>query len=117
MAKSNTHGKLFSATGGLHLTLYNIFINAEMATRDKEKKRQTTKKSKRLRQVKVEEKAKTVLDTKGRDCKGWNKTDLDAVLAWNNPPKRTQLSTREEKEQAVNDGLMMTNKSYWRPAR
>ena len=41
-----------------------------------------------------------MLDTKGSDCKGWNKTDLDAVLAWYNPPKRTQLSTREEKEQA-----------------
>ena len=36
LAKSNTHGKLFSATGGLHLTSDDIFISAEMATRDKE---------------------------------------------------------------------------------
>ncbi len=40
------------------------------------------------------------METKGGDCKGWNKMDLDAVLAWYNPLKHTQLSMREEKEQA-----------------
>ena len=40
-----------------------------------------------------------VLDTKGVDCTSWNKTELDAVLAWYNPPRRTKM-TQEEKKQA-----------------
>ena len=42
-----------------------------------------------------------VLETKGVDCTRWNKTELDAVLAWYNPPRRTKMTT-EEKMQAWN---------------
>ncbi len=98
LAKSNTHGKLFSATGGTHITSDNIFISAEMATREKEEKRLTTEKNKRLRQMKVKDKGKAILDAKGYDCTRWNKTDLNAVLAWYNLPKRAQMTSREEKE-------------------
>ena len=52
--------------------------------------------------MKVEDKAKEILDTKGYDCTRWNKSDLDTVLAWYNPPKRTDLTSREEKERAWN---------------
>ena len=97
MAKSNTHGKLFSAMGGYHLTSDDIYIGAKMSTREKEKKRLMIEKNKWLWQMKSEGKAKMLLDTKGLDCMSWNKTDLDAVLAWYNPPKHTQLTTREER--------------------
>ncbi len=40
-----------------------------------------------------------VLATKGVDCARWNKAELDAILAWYNPPRRTKL-TQEEKMQA-----------------
>ena len=102
LMKANTHGKLFSTLGGYHLTCDDIFIGTEMKTREMEKKRLTTEKNKRLRLMKVEEKGKMVLDRKGLDCSRWNKTELDAVLAWYNPPKRTKLTTREEKEAAWN---------------
>ena len=105
LMKANTHGKLFSALGGFHLTGDDIFISAEMKTRENEKKRLTIKKNKRLRQMKVEEKAKMVLDTKGTDCTSWTRTDFDAVLAWYNPPKRTKLTTNEEKARVWNEIL------------
>lgn len=38
LMKSNTHGKLFTATGGGHLTADDIFIASEMSTREKEKR-------------------------------------------------------------------------------
>ena len=99
MSKANTHGKLFSATNGTHLTSDDVFIGAEKSTREKEQKRLTAEKNRRLRLLKVEEKGKMVLDTKGLDCTSWNKTELDAVLAWYNPPRRTKM-TQEEKKQA-----------------
>ena len=70
-----------------------------MSTREKEQKRLTAEKNRRLRLLKVEEKGKMVLDTKCVDCTRWNKAELDAVLAWYNPPRRTKL-TQEEKMQA-----------------
>ena len=109
LKKANTHGKLFSALGGFHLTGDDIFISAEMKTRENEKKRLTIEKNKRVRQMKVEEKAKMVLDTKGNDCTSWTKADFDAVLAWYNPPKRTQLTNNEEKARVWN-GILTSNK-------
>ena len=92
LAKANTHGKLFSATGGMHLTSDDIFISAEMSTREKEMKRLTTEKNRRLKQMKVEEKGQRVLDTKGDDSTSWTVADVDAVLAWYNHPQRNKLS-------------------------
>ncbi len=46
LAKSNRHGKLFSAAGGVHLTSDDISISAEMSKRDKDKQRLTTEKNK-----------------------------------------------------------------------
>ena len=45
LAKANTHGKLFSATGGTHLTSDDVFIGAELSTREKEQKRLTVEKN------------------------------------------------------------------------
>lgn len=102
LAKASTHGKLFSATGGTHLTSDDVFIGAEMSTREKEQKRLSAEKNRRLRQMKVEEKGKMVLETKGTDCACWNKMEMDAVMAWYNPPRRTKMTT-EEKMQAWRD--------------
>jgi len=103
LAKANTHGKLFSATGGCHLTSDDIFISAEMNTREKEKKRLTAEKTRRLKQLKVEEKGKRVLETKGADGSNWNVADLDAVLAWYNHPNRNKLTNKEDKMRAWAD--------------
>jgi hypothetical protein len=100
LAKANTHGKLFSATGGMHLTSDDIFISAEMSTREKEMKRLSTEKNRRLKQMKVEEKAQRVLNTKGDAGTGWNVEDVNAVLAWYNHPQRNKLTSKESKLKA-----------------
>ncbi len=63
-------------------------------------KRLTTEKSKRLRQMKVEEKGQRVLDMKGGDGTGWNVEDVNAVLAWYNHPQRNKLTSKESKLKA-----------------
>ena len=100
LAKSNTHGKLFTATGGGHLTSDDIFIASEMATREKEKKRLTSEKTRRLRKMAAEEKGKLVLSTKGVEGNGWSVPDVDAVLAWYDLPQRNNLTTKEAKMRA-----------------
>ncbi|KAL3771166.1 hypothetical protein ACHAWU_004789 [Discostella pseudostelligera] len=100
LAKSNTHGKLFTATGGGHLTSDDIFIASEMATREKEKKRLTSEKTRRLRKMAAEEKGKSVLSTKGAEGNGWSVPDVDAVLAWYDVPQRNKLTTKEAKMRA-----------------
>lgn len=71
-----------------------------MITREKEKKRLTAEKTRRLKQLKVEEKGKRVLETKGADGSNWNVADLDAVLAWYNYPNRNKLTNKEDKMRA-----------------
>ena len=100
LAKLNTHGKLFTATGGGHLTSDDIFIASEMATREKEKKRLTSEKTCRLRKMAAEEKGKLVLSTKGVEGNGWSVPDVDAVLAWYDVPQQNKLTTKEAKMRA-----------------
>jgi len=100
LTKSNTHGKLFTATGGGHLTSDDIFIASEMGTREKEKKRLTSEKTRRLRKMAAEEKGKLVLSTKGVEGNGWSVQDVDAVLAWYDLPQRNKLTTKEAKMRA-----------------
>ena len=87
MSKANTCGKLFSVNVAGHLTSNDTFLAGKKNWREKEKKRLTTEKNRRVRLMKIEEKAKEVLATKGDDEIHWIGTDFDAVLAWYNCPK------------------------------
>jgi len=100
LMKSNTHGKLFTATGGGHLTADDIFIASEMSTREKEKKRLASEKTRRLRKMAAEEKGKLVLSTKGVEGNGWSVSDVDAVLAWYDFPHRNKLTNKDAKMSA-----------------
>jgi len=100
LMKSNTHGKLFTATGGGHLTADDIFIASEMSTREKEKKRLASEKTRRLRKMAAEEKGKLVLSTKGVEGNGWSVSDVDAVLAWYDFPHGNKLTNKDAKMSA-----------------
>ena len=101
ITKATTSGKLFSATNGGHLTSDNVFIGTEKGTREKDMKRLTIEKKRLQRLLKVEEKAKLVLSTKGVDGGvRWTVTDFDTILAWYNVPNRNKLANREEKQKA-----------------
>jgi hypothetical protein len=47
--------------------------------------------------MRVEAKAKHVLETKGIDGNRWNVADFDAVLSWYNHPKQSSFTNKEEK--------------------
>jgi hypothetical protein len=53
-----------------------------------------------MRLMKIEEKAKGVLATKGNNGIRWIGTDFDEVLAWYNCPKQNTLANKEEKKNA-----------------
>ena len=67
LAKANTCGKLFSVNIAGHLTANDIFLATKETMQEKEKKRLTTEKTRRVTMTKVEEKAKGILETKGVD--------------------------------------------------
>ncbi len=87
LSKANTCGKLFSVNVAGHLTSNDTFLAGKKNWREKEKQRLMTEKNRRVRLMKIEEKAKGVLAAKGDDGIRWIGTDFDAVLAWYNCPK------------------------------
>jgi hypothetical protein len=97
MARASTCGKMFSVNLSGHLTCDDVFLVTEKTVREREKKRLTIEKTKRERMMRVEAKAKHVLETKGIDGNRWNVADFDAVLSWYNHPKRSSFTNKEEK--------------------
>ncbi|KAL3799523.1 hypothetical protein ACHAW5_010291 [Stephanodiscus triporus] len=67
MARASTCGKMFSVNLSGHLTCDDVFLVTEKTVREREKKRLTIEKTKRERMMRVEAKAKHVLETKGID--------------------------------------------------
>lgn len=97
MARASTSGKMFSVNLSGHLTCDDVFLVTEKTVREREKKRLTIEKTKRERMMRVEAKAKHVLEMKGIDGNRWNVADFDAVLSWYNHPKRSSFTNKEEK--------------------
>ncbi len=96
-AMVNPCGKLFSVNVAGHLTSDDMFLSAEKTWHEKEKKRLTTEKNCRTRLMKIEEKAKWVLEMKGSDDKDLLGCDLDALLTYYHCTKRNTLANVEEK--------------------
>ncbi len=113
LSKANTCGKLFSVNDAGHLTSNDMFLAGEKNWRKKEKKRLTTEKNRRVRLMKIEEKAKGVSATKGDDGIRWIGTYFDAVLVWYNCPKQNRLANKEEK---MNAWQQMKEKGLQEPA-
>jgi hypothetical protein len=83
-----------------HLTSDYIFLSGKKTWHKKEKKRLMTEKNKCVRLMNIEKKAKRVLEKKGDDEKCLIGSDLDAVLAYYNCPKRNSLGNVEENKRA-----------------
>ena len=94
---ATTHGKKFTLTGGLHLTSDDIFISAEMSTRQKEKERLGKLKKQRQLQAVIKEKATLLLQEKGsNDNPKWTGADLNTLLGWYKIPNLTKMSKKEK---------------------
>ncbi len=97
LAKVNTCGKLFSVDIAGHLTANDISLATKKTVQEKEKKWLTIEKTRRMRLMKVEEKAKGILETKGVNGTNWTLVDFDTILTWYNYPKPNKLTIKEEK--------------------
>ncbi len=92
LAKANTHGKKFYATGGSHICLDDFFKAEAERYREDQVKEQEALKRKRQQQVQTEAKALAVLDAKAicfenNDYKAVSVQNLTTLLAWYNIPK------------------------------
>ena len=92
LAKANTHGKKFYATGGSHVCSDDFFKAEAVRCRDDQVKEREEEKKKRQQLTATEEKALAILDAKAscfedNDYKGVSVPDLTALLAWYNIPK------------------------------
>jgi hypothetical protein len=99
-AMANTCGKLFSVNVADHLTSNHMFFSAKKTWHEKEKNRLTTEKNHHTRLMKIEEKAKWVLETKGSDDKDFLESDLNALLTYYHCTKQNTLANVEEKKRA-----------------
>ncbi len=97
LAKANTCGKLFSVNIAGHLAADDIFLAIKKTVQEKEKKQLTTEKTRHMRMMKVEEKAKGILETKGVDGTNWTLADFDTMLTWYDYPKCNKSTIKEEK--------------------
>jgi hypothetical protein len=64
---AKTHGNIFAATGGVHLTASNIFKGIVLKQRKVERKKLTEEKTVRMRQEKVATNAMIIQAAKGGD--------------------------------------------------
>ena len=92
LAKANTHGKKFYATGRSHVCLDDFFKAEALRCREDRIKELEALKKKREQQATTEAKALAVLDAKARcfeenDYRGISVQDLTTLLAWYNIPK------------------------------
>ncbi len=92
LAKANTHGKKFYATGGSHVCSDDFFKAEAVRCREDQVKEREEEKKKRQQLKATEVKALAVLDAKAscfedNDYKGMTVQDLTALLAWYNIPK------------------------------
>jgi hypothetical protein len=92
LAKANTHGKKFYATGGSHVWSDDFFKAEAVRCRDDRVKELEDEKKKRQQQTATEVKALAILDAKAscfeeNDYKGVPVPELIALLAWYNIPK------------------------------
>jgi hypothetical protein len=77
-----------------------MFLSAKKTWREKKKKHLTSEKNHHTRLMKIEEKAKWVLEMKGSDDKDLLGSDLDALLTYSHCTKRNTLANVEEKKRA-----------------
>ncbi len=103
MAWASTCGKMFSVNISGHLTCDDVFLAIEKTVLERDKKWLTIENTKRERMMRVEAKAKHVLEMKGVDGNRWNVMDLDAVLTWYNHPKHNSFTNKEEKMNGWNE--------------
>ena len=87
LSNAKTHGNIFAATGGVHLTANDIFQGIALKQRKVLREKLVKEKTLRQRQEKTEGKALVILQTKGEDMRTLTSADLTTLLTWHQHPK------------------------------
>jgi len=87
LSHAKTHGSIFAATGGVHLTANDIFQSIALKQRKVLREKLAKEKTLRQRQEKTEGDALYILQTKGEDLTKLTSTNLTSLLTWHQHPK------------------------------
>jgi hypothetical protein len=82
LSQAKTHGNIFAATGGVHLTANDIFKGIVLKQRKVTRKKLAREKTVRERQEKTETNAKIIQAGKGEDVTKLTLADLGVLLTW-----------------------------------
>ena len=82
LSQAKTHGNIFAATGGVHLTAIDIFKGIVLKQRKVEREKLAKEKTVRMRQEKVATNAMIIQAAKGEDVTKLTGADLTILLTW-----------------------------------
>ncbi len=82
LSQVKTHGNIFAATGGIHLTANDIFKGIVLKQREVTREKLAREKTVRERQEKTETNAKVIQAGKGKDVTKLTLADLGILLTW-----------------------------------
>ena len=82
LSQAKTHGSIFAATGGVHLTANDIFKGIVLKQRKVAREKLAREKTVRERQEKVESNAMIIQAAKGGDVTKLTRTNLTVLLTW-----------------------------------
>ena len=96
MSQAKSHGNIFAATGGVHLTSNDIFMGIVLKQRKILREKLAKEKTLRQRQERTESKALAILETAGGDATKIKATDLTILLSWHQHPKVAGMKKEEK---------------------
>jgi len=82
LSQAKSHGNIFAATGGVHLTSNDIFKGIVLEQRKVEREKLAKEKTARMRQEKFATNAMNIQAAKGGDVTKLTGADLTVLLTW-----------------------------------
>ncbi len=95
LSQAKTHGNIFAATGGVHLTANDIFKSIELKQRKLTREKLAREKTLRERQERNQVAALDILQRKGENPTTLTSADLTALLTWHQHPKVAGMKKEE----------------------
>jgi len=126
LSRAKTHGNIFAATGGVHLTANDIFKGIVLKQRKVEREKLVKEKTVRMRQEKVATNAMIIQAAKGGDVTKLTGAGLTILLTWYQHANVGKMKKNEKLAACLDivssgrvhrrtrDGPKSTMPNYWR---
>jgi len=119
LSQAKSHGNIFAATGGVHLTSNDIFMGIVLKQRKILREKLAKEKTLHQRQERTESNALAIFEAAGGDATKIKGSDLTILLSWHQHPKVADMK-KEEKLSAwvafVNRGKAPPSFEKWTDA-